>query len=69
VIDCELCEWRGFVSELAEHDWVEHGLGNWGGPDCEHCGGNGEILARTPQWNGDERWDLCTACRGRGFVA
>lgn len=69
MISCEHCDtWRGFVSELPEHEYLDHNIGNWGGPDCPTCGGNGEILARTPQWNGDERWDLCPRCKGKGTV-
>lgn len=62
------CDWTGYVSEYAQHQYVDHGKGNWGGPDCDKCGGNGELLARTPQWNGDEDWTLCPACKGTGIV-
>ena len=71
MINCETegCNWTGFTSELAEHEYEVHGFGTWGGPDCTKCGGNGELLSRVADWNGDERWDPCPRCKGRGFVA
>ena len=72
MVNCEQpgCNWQGFTSELAEHEYEVHGFGTWGGPDCTKCGGEGEFLAsRVAKWNGEEDWVVCDRCRGRGFVA
>ena len=70
MITCPHCDdWRGFTSDLPEHEYTEHGLGNWGGPDCSYCGGEGEYLAsRTPNRFGDEDWRTCPKCRGTGVT-
>lgn len=61
MIGCEHCDlWRGFPWELAEHEYMEHGIGMWGGPDCNDCGGFGVIVRR------DGTEDRCNSCRGTG---
>lgn len=57
------------LSDHAEHMFVDHGVGEWGGPDCPKCGGAGEYLAsRVPNRFGDEDWRICPACKGLGTV-
>lgn len=70
MISCEQdgCEWRGWLTEVREHEYVDHGIGA-NSRDCEKCGGEGEYLAsRVARWDGEEDWRMCRACNGRGFV-
>lgn len=63
MITCPHCDdWSGFTSDLPEHEYTEHGLGNWGGPDCSYCGGFGTIVRR------DGTEERCNTCRGTGQV-
>lgn len=69
MITCERCDWRGYTSDLAEHEYVDHGIGSWGGPDCGKCGGEGQYLAsRVARWDGEEDWRTCGACGGTGVA-
>lgn len=63
MINCEQpdCNWTGFTSELAEHEYEVHGFGTWGGPDCDKCGDQGSIVDRhDPEF---ER--VCPGCGGQ----